>query len=144
MAVLLDPTAVTVVAGMSIVDGPKLEKALKQLADELEKSDPDKAKWLKLNADSHQGVRFHTLSIPMSADELAQLAPLKPFVGDTLEIVLGIADDKVMLAAGRDAAAKLKKAIDRSKATAGTEVPPLQGLPGGQGHCQVLRRRRPQ
>jgi hypothetical protein len=43
-----------------------------------------------------------------------------------LEIVLGIADDKVMLAAGRDAAAKLKKAIDRSKASAGTEVPPFQ------------------
>ena len=126
MSILLDPAAVTVVAGVAVVDGPKLEKVLKQLADELGKSEPEKAKWLKLNADSHEGVRFHTLSIPMSADELASLAPLKPFVGDTLEVVLGIADDKLMVAAGRDAAKTLKKAIDQSKAAAGKEVPPLQ------------------
>ena len=78
------------------------------------------AKWFKLNADSHQGVRFHTLSIPTPKDEM------KPFVGDTLEVVVGIADDKLMVAAGRDAAEKLKKAIDQSKAAAGKEVPPLQ------------------
>ena len=52
------------------------------------------AKQIKLNADKHEGVRFHTLSIPTPTPELV------PFVGETLDIVLGIDDDKLFLAAG--------------------------------------------
>jgi hypothetical protein len=47
-------------------------------------------------------------------------------VGKTLEVVLGIADDKLLVAVGRDAAKTLKRALDQSKAAAGKEVPPLQ------------------
>lgn len=64
------------------------------------------------------------LSIPTS--KVDQWNVMQPYVGDTLEVVVAVADDKVMVAAGRDAAKTLKKAIDQSKAAAGTEVPPLQ------------------
>jgi hypothetical protein len=47
-------------------------------------------------------------------------------VGDTLDVVLGIGDDKVLLAVGRDAAKKLKGVIDRSKANHDKEVLPMQ------------------
>jgi hypothetical protein len=122
MSLLLDSAAITAVAGVAVVDGPKLEKALKRLVDGLQKSEPETAKWFKLNADSHQGVRFHAFSIPSSnfPDQM------KAFVGDTLEVVVGIAADKLYLAAGRDAAKTLKKSIDQSKAAAGKEVPPMR------------------
>ena len=51
---------------------------------------------------------------------------LKPLVGDTLEVVVGIGDDQLLVAAGRDAAKTLKRVIDQSKAAAGKEVPPLE------------------
>lgn len=47
-------------------------------------------------------------------------------VGTTLDVVLGIADDKLLVAAGRDAAKTLKKVLDESKVAAGKEVMPLR------------------
>ncbi|MEN6450935.1 MAG: hypothetical protein ABFC96_10625 [Thermoguttaceae bacterium] len=117
----LEPDAAAVVGGLAVADGAKLDKVLKQLVGELQQSDPDAAKQIKLNAETHEGVRFHTMSLP-TPDE-----SMKPLVGDTLEIVIGIADDKLLLAAGRDAAGKLKQAIKRSKAAAGKEAPPMHG-----------------
>ena len=47
-------------------------------------------------------------------------------LGDTLEFVLGIDNDKLYLAAGAAPAKALKKIISQSKAAAGKEVPPLE------------------
>ena len=45
-------------------------------------------------------------------------------------MVLGISNEKVYVAVGRDALKLLKEAIAKSKAAAGKEVPPMQfGLP---------------
>jgi len=120
MAILLDPDAVTLVGGGAIAEGDKLEKALKQLVDEIKKTEPEAAESIKFNAGTHQGVRLHTLSVPTPQVEMA------PFVGDTLEVVIGIADNKVVMAAGRNAMKTLKKALDDSKAAAGKEVPPMR------------------
>ena len=65
-------------------------------------------------------MRFHVLSLPTPDEKLV------PVVGQTLDVVLGIADDKVLVAAGRDAAKALKKALDDSKAGAAKEVLPFQ------------------
>jgi hypothetical protein len=118
LAVVLDPAAVTLVAGAAIADGAKLEKAFGQLADEIKKNE-DAAKSMKLSAESYEGVQLHIISTPTPDPNLT------PMVGDTLEIVVGIADDKVLAAAGRDALKTLKKGIDQCKSTGGKEVPPL-------------------
>ncbi len=120
LAVILEPAAVTLVGGCAIVEGAKLDKVLKQLVDELEKSDPDSAKKIKLNAETYKGVRFHKLSVPTPNPKL------EPMIGDTADVIVGVADDKLMVAAGRDAAKTLKKVIDGSKAAADREVPPFE------------------
>ncbi|MCD4727067.1 MAG: hypothetical protein K8R46_05370 [Pirellulales bacterium] len=119
-ALLLDTEAATLVAGGAVAGGGKLEKVVEQLVADLKNTDPDAAKMIKLGADTHRGVRFHTLSMPMPEPEL------EPFVGDELEVILGVADDRVYLAVGRDAAKTLKSVIDQSKAAEGKEVPPAQ------------------
>jgi hypothetical protein len=120
LMLMLDPAALTLVAGGTIADGVKLEKVAKQLVEEIKKSDPEAAKSIKLNAETYQGIRFHTFSMPTPDKAMV------PFVGDTLDVVVGIADDKVLVAVGRDAAKTLKQVIDGSKAAAGKEVPPMR------------------
>ncbi len=91
---------------------------------------------MKVSAETYQGIHLHTVSLPTPDPELT------PLVGDTLDMVVGIGDDKVLVAVGRDAAKTLKKAIDRSKAAAGKEVPPLQVTAGRAADRQVRRRSR--
>jgi hypothetical protein len=119
-ALMLEPTAVTLVGGGAVVEGAKLENVLKQLADELQKTDPEASKAIKFNAETHEGVRFHTLSIPTPDPKFV------PMLGASLDVVVGTAADKVTMAAGRDAAKMLKKFLDQSKAAAGNEVPPWE------------------
>ena len=117
MSIILDPAAVTLVAGATIVDGDKLEKVYKKVAEEVKKS----GDVVKMTDESYQGVKLHVISIPTPDQSLA------PMVGDTLDIVVGIAGDKAYLAAGRDAVKTLKKALKPAKsAAADKEVPPFQ------------------
>jgi hypothetical protein len=116
LVVLLDPTALTLVAGGQIVDSGKLEGILKKII----AADPNAAKQITLDADKHEGVRFHKIAVPTKDPKLV------PLVGETMEIILGIADDRVFVAVGRNAAETLKKVIDGSKAGADKEVPPFE------------------
>jgi hypothetical protein len=119
MSLMLDPGAVTFVAGAAIADGAKLQKMFAQLVAEVDKNGQT-AGLLKISAEKYQNVQLHVLSIPTPDPQLSKL------VGDTLEAAVGTADDKVVLAFGRDAAKTLKKALDQLKASAGTEVQPLE------------------
>ena len=47
-------------------------------------------------------------------------------MGETLELAVGTADDRLLMAAGRDAVKKLKKAIDQSKTATGNDAPPMR------------------
>lgn len=120
LAVVLEPSAVTLVAGSIVADGAKLEGVLQKLLAAAEKDDPDVAKFIKLNADTYKDIRFNTFSMPTPEQKLV------PLVGDTLDVVLGISDKKVFVAAGRDAAKTLKEVIDRSQTEAGKEIPSSQ------------------
>jgi hypothetical protein len=116
-ALVLEPKAITVAAGSIVADGTKLEDILKKLLAEAEKNEPDAAKLVKLNAETYKDIRFHTFSMPTPDPKLAALT------GDTLDVVLGIGDKQVFIAAGRDAAKTLKEAIDKSLSEAGKEIP---------------------
>jgi len=114
----------TVAAGCVVADGAKLEEILKKLLAEAEKNEPDVAKMVKLNAETYKGVRFDTFSMPPRIR-----------VGRTggryLDVVLGIGDKQVFIAAGRDADKTLKEAIDKSQTEAGKEIPALQVVLSG-------------
>jgi hypothetical protein len=120
LTLLLDPSAVTLVAGGMVAEGAKLESALKLLAADLQKDEPALAGMLKLNAETHEGIRFHTLALPMNDPKFAAL------VGDNLDVVVGIGDSSAYVAAGRDAAKTLKQVIDQSKAAPGKAIPPAR------------------
>jgi hypothetical protein len=122
----LAPKALTAVAGARIAEGGKLESALKQVVEQVAKDEPDVAKLVKLDAEEHEGVRFHVVSLPLSMMEEDAREKLGPFVGKTFDVVIGVGDTSVYLAAGRDASKTLKKAIDASKAGGDKSLPPVE------------------
>jgi hypothetical protein len=121
MALVLTPGAPTLVAGMLIAEGAKLEKALKQLVTEAGKEEPQVAKIVKLDADKHAGVRFHVATVPVDDPEGAAILG-----GKTLDIVVGIGDTSLYFGAGKNAIQTLKQVIDKSKAEAGKSIPPME------------------
>ena len=118
--VLASPGALTMVGGLAIVGGDEFEKILKQTGEKIKSKAATESVEIKLDSDSYQGVRFHTITVPAEGEQMQKL------VGKTLDIVLGIADDRLLAAGGRNAAKTLKKTIDRLKAEAGKEVPPVK------------------
>jgi hypothetical protein len=112
---LVESGAATVVFGEEVADGAKLEAAIKKIVE----NDPEAAGTIKLNVETYEGVRFHTIAVPANPK-------FSKMFGENVNVVLGIADDKVLVAVGRDAAKTLKKVIDGSKAGADKELPPLE------------------
>ncbi len=120
MVMMLKPDAVTMAAGAAIVDGDKLESVAKKLVAAIQQSDPAAAQSIQLDAETHGDVRFHKMTAPV-ADPEAQA-----FFGQTVEIILGINNESLYLAGGKDASGLLKQVIDKSKAEAGKEIPPAR------------------
>jgi len=123
-ALMLGSDTLTLLAGGYLADGAKLEKVFKDLVALAKEEDPAVADVVKLDAEKHQGVSFHALTLPMPPGP--DTDKIVPLVGEQLNAVVGIGEKEVYLSLGRDAAAKLKEAIDKSKAAPGKEVPPMQ------------------
>ncbi len=120
LSLILEPGAVTLVAGGIVADGTKLEEVLKKLAAEAEKDNT-----VKVKAETYKDFHFQTFSLATPEPKLV------PLVGDNLDVVLAIGDKKVFIGAGRDAAKTLKEAIDKSQSQAGKEVPASQVILSG-------------
>jgi hypothetical protein len=73
------------------------------------------------DAASHDGVRFHTASIPVPADR-----KIAKVLGEKLDVSVGIGEKAVYLALGTDSLNRAKSLIDRSKAEAAKPLPPFQ------------------
>ncbi|HUT12156.1 MAG TPA: hypothetical protein VMY42_16775 [Thermoguttaceae bacterium] len=119
LTVLLKPDGITAVGGATIAEGAKLDKLIKQLIELAIEEDPDIADVLAMDAEVYDGVQFHILSVPVPDEEAVR------FFGENLEVVVGIGDDTLYIAAGKDAVKTLKKVMDDSKAQAGKQVEPL-------------------
>ena len=119
-ALLLKPGATAVVAGCRVADGNKLDQVVRKLVAEIGKDEPDFAKSVKLDAESADGVHFHLASFPVSSEDAAKA------LGEKIDVALGIGNEKLYVAAGRDALKLLKDAIAKSKSAAGKEIPPMQ------------------
>jgi len=120
MSLMLDPKAITLVAGMAVADAPKLEGVVKKLVEMAGKEEPEVAKHIKLDAETYNGVRMHVASIPLDEEEP------KKFFGENVDVVLGVTDGALYLGMGRDAMKTLKSAIDKSKSQAGKQTAPLK------------------
>ena len=129
LSIELRPNALTVVAGGEVANNGRVEEIAKILLDAAKSERPDMAAhidtWVKLNAGEVQGVKLHTLSIPIPPDAQNR-DKLVPLIGETLEVVVGTGKDSVYFAAGREPIVALKKAIEQSAAAGSKSAPPLE------------------
>ena len=115
---LLQDQSMTFISGAKLAAGDKLDAAVRKLV-ELAKTQPDFPE-VKVDADQHKGIHFHTLNVPI-ADAEAQLV-----LGDSLDGVLGIGKDAVYMAFGKNALSTLKQAIDKSGENNAENTAPLK------------------
>jgi len=108
LSLLLDSKALTLLAGTAIADGAKLDKNFRELVDVLQKNGSSDTS-LKANAESYNRSNCTRFPCPRPIRRVV------PLVGDTLEVVTAVVNDKLLVAAGREAGATLKKAIDQTK-----------------------------
>ncbi len=123
-SLVADSEGVTFVTGRHVADGWKLDETFRKFVAALHEEYPMRAgQVLKTDVGELNGVHLHTalLDVPHDAKDRDKVVQL---VGDRLELALGIGPRSVCLAAGRDAFATLKKAIE---ASAGPKrVPPME------------------
>ena len=115
----LEPKSITLAAGGFLADGKAVERALKKLAS-LAEAEPD-FEGVQWDSDKHEGVTFHTLGVPIPAEE----DEARQLLGDTLEVVVGIGGQSVYVAFGREGTDTLKSAIDQSRSKSDQSMPPL-------------------
>ena len=120
VVVMLEPAGTAVVVGGTIADGGKLEAVVKRLVGIITQDSPELADAIKLDAQTHEGIRFHVFTMPVPEEDAKKL------LGESIEVVLGVGTDSVYLAAGGNASSLLKQVIDKSKAEPGKVVPPLR------------------
>lgn len=107
-ALVLGDKTMSFVAGGQVADAKALEDSLRKLVD-LAKDEPD-FPGVKFNAQTHRGIAFHTMQVPIPADE----EEARDVLGEKLDVVVGTGENAAYLSLGNDAAGLLKKVIDRS------------------------------
>ncbi len=116
----LTPDSLTLVAGGFVSNPAKVESGLKKLV-ELAKDEP-KFPGIQWNDDSHEDVQFHTMRLPVPADQ----AQPRQLFGETLEVAIGIGVQSVYVALGKNCLDAVKQVIDVSKANPGKAIAPVE------------------
>ena len=115
----LNDDAMALVVGAHVVDPGSLEDALKKFA-KLAEKEPN-FPGIQYDAESHEGVRFHTASIPVPEDK-----GISKILGEKLDVAVGIGETSVYFALGTDCVQLTKALIDKSKAASNKELAPFQ------------------
>jgi hypothetical protein len=115
----LGEKSMALVVGAYVADPTTLEKALKNFA-ALSEKDP-KFPGIKFDAAKHNGVRFHTATIPVPEGE-----NITRVLGTKLDVAVGIGSKSAYLAVGTDSLNLCKQLIDKSQAETSKELPPFQ------------------
>lgn len=123
-AVVLGDGPYTLAAGGLVSDGERLEGVIKKLAD-LAKTDPNfPADGLKMNAGTHKGVKFHTLTVDIpDGDESAEAA--KKLLGDKAIVTVAFGKETAFFAVGDKGMETIKTVIDNSEGVTQTDNRPL-------------------
>ncbi|MBN2475441.1 MAG: hypothetical protein JXB62_12590 [Pirellulales bacterium] len=125
-SVVLKPDALTVAVGKYVADAAALEETLGDFVEAVRRKHPDFVNnVLTIDAGEHKGVRFHTLSLPLPG-QVKNRAQVVQLVGEKLDVVVGIGQQSFYWAAGKNAMATLKEAIDRSQSAAAETSLPME------------------
>jgi len=126
MIARLDADAVTLASGKYVAEGEKIDATIKEVVATVGKYEPAIIEQLvKLDAAEHNGVRFHTLTLPVT-DETENREQIQRMFGPAIDVVVGVGPESVYTAIGRDALGTLLELIDGSKENAARTVAPLE------------------
>jgi hypothetical protein len=130
-SVQVGPDAATGLLAGYIADGALLDKILHTAAKALLDEHPELSQFIALDAEKSGSINIHKISIPLPAgsDDNQKLIKM---VGEKLDIIIGVGKEDAYLAAGRDAMARLKKAVDASAQAGSKAVLPLEASVGAQ------------
>lgn len=120
VSVLVSPQGASLIAGMYVADGTKLQDVVRKVGEFLREHHPAFS-GLKLDAETFEGVTLHTMPLPLPP--LGDQEKARQVLGESPQAVLGFGKEVVYLAAGKNAVQRLKEAIRRSATPA---VPPAQ------------------
>ena len=113
------------VFGGKLIDAAGLESTIKEIvADTKGKIDGDQLAF-NLNSGSHAGFNLHEIVVGLDEDEYDE--NLMKILGEKLQIVLGIGNDKAYAAVGKAPVASLKKAIDANANASASSRPEIIG-----------------
>ncbi|ASV73065.1 hypothetical protein THTE_0463 [Thermogutta terrifontis] len=102
----------TLLSGMMLEDGAKVEKSLLNLLNQAAEKEPDVKEHFHVNAAEYKGFRFHVLDLPASKVTDAP-EPIRQMMGEDFAFVLAFSDHAFAMAAAPKATDLLKKAIDQ-------------------------------
>jgi len=119
LTVVLMPKSLSFAAGGLCADGAAVEKILQSVAD-LGK-DINNFPKLQLNSGSIGDMKLNRLTAPIPPN-----SPARDVLGDTLEIIVGISPNSVMIAGGKEAEMLLRKVIETSAQNRDKAVLPVQ------------------
>ena len=117
----LSPTSAVLIAGGLVSDPDKVESGLQKLAD-LDSIKDSKLPGVAWNSHKHAGVNFHTLSLPVPDQEEES----RQLFGDSVDVAVGIGENSVFFAFGRDCLEGVKGIIDTSAANPEKSVAPME------------------
>ena len=120
MVLNLAPNSLTFVAGGFIGEPAKVEAGLKKIVEVVKEE--ENFPGMQWNAQNHGDVSFHTMSVPIPADEQEP----RQLFGETVEVAIGIGKQSVYFALGRDCLEAAKGVIDASLAEPEKSVPPME------------------
>lgn len=113
---------VTIAAGGLVSDGEQLEKAAKKFV-ELAKDEKDLE--VNLDVNEHEGVKFHTVAVPMQDDEDGEKAK-QLFGGEQFVFTFGFGPESFYVALGEAGVETIKTIMAKSAEDGEKELPPMQ------------------
>ncbi len=122
------PNSATGLGAAYVADGALLDKILHEVVAAAEEEHPELAQYVNLDAETVNGLKVHKVSIPVPGrveNRGPLVQQLVQLIGEDFDVIIAVGKENVYFAAGRDAEAKLKKAIDSSNETGSKAVSPL-------------------
>jgi hypothetical protein len=122
---LVAEDSATGLSAFYIADGKLFNKIVHTVVKAIEDDNAAVGQFVKLDAETDNGLNIHKVSIPIpeSAENRAAVVKL---IGENLDIVVAVGKENVYVAAGRDAATKLKAAVSASNVSGAKKVAPVK------------------
>ena len=112
---------VTIAAGGLVADGAQLESVARKL---VELAQEEGELEIKLDVAEQDGVKFHTVVLPLPDDEDGEKA--KQLFGETLQVTLGFGRDSLYVSLGDAGIEAIKAVMAQSAEDAEKELPPME------------------